>query len=64
MQIRRLPPKAGQEDGNHPARPIRLHILRKEYSQATLSWHLEVQRLQEDGRRWCMDSLVSQHLDI
>jgi hypothetical protein len=59
MQIWRLAPKAGQEDGNHTARPIRLHLLRQEHSEATLGWHLDLQRMQKDSSWWCMDSLVS-----
>jgi hypothetical protein len=59
MQIWRLAPKASQKDGNHTARPIRLHLLRQEHSKATLSGHLDLQRVQEDSSWWSMDSLVS-----
>ncbi len=58
-QIRRIPPKASQEDGNHTTRPIRLHLLWQEHGEATLGGHLELQRMQKDSSWWRMDSLVS-----
>ena len=47
-QIRRVSPKASQEDGNHTTCQIRLHILRKDNGQKTLGGHLELQVMQED----------------
>jgi hypothetical protein len=59
IQIWRFPPKASQEDGNHTTRSIRVHFLRQEHSEATFSRDLDLQSLQENSSRWCMDSLVS-----
>lgn len=58
-QIWRLPPKASQENGNHSARTLRLHLLREKYGQAALSGNLEMQRVWKDGGWWCVDSIVS-----
>lgn len=58
-QIRRFPAKASKEDGNYTARPIHLHLLRQEHSQAALSWNLEVQVVQEDCCWWCIHHVVS-----
>jgi len=30
-QIWRLPTKAGEEDGDHPTRPLHLHVLRQKH---------------------------------
>ena len=51
LQIRCLPPKASQEDGNHTTFQIRLYLLRKDDCEETLCWHLGLQGMQED-RRW------------
>jgi hypothetical protein len=48
IQIWCLSPKASQEDGNHTTREIRMHILRKNNSEASLSGNLDLQGLQED----------------
>lgn len=50
IQIRCFAPKAGQENRNLTARSIHMHILRKGHSQASFSWNLELQIMQEDSR--------------
>jgi len=51
LQIRCVAEKASQEDGDHPTRQIRLHLLRKDDRQETLGGHLELQVVPQD-RRW------------
>ena len=63
LQIRCLPPKASQENGDYPACTIYLHILWQEHREATLGWDLEVQRVQKDRGGRCLDSLVSLNHD-
>lgn len=58
-QIRCLSAEASEEDGNHTTRPLHLHLLRQEHSQASLSRDLEVQVLQEDCRWWSIHHVVS-----
>lgn len=58
-QIRCLPAKAGEEDGNLPALKIHLHLLRKEHRQAQGRRNLGVQGLQEGRCRRCLDCFVS-----
>jgi hypothetical protein len=58
LQIRCLATKAGQEDGNHPTRQVRLHILRKDDRKETFRWYLELQVMQEDRRWRSIHSLV------
>ena len=50
LQIRCISPKTSKEDGNHPTRQVRLHILRKDHCQAPLSRNLELQVMPQDGR--------------
>jgi hypothetical protein len=63
-QIWSVPSETSEEDGNHSTRPICLHILRQEHSQATFGRNLDLQSVQENGRWWCMDSLVSRGPDL
>lgn len=58
LQLWCLPPQAGEEDRNLSARPLHLHLLRQGHRQASLHWHLGLQVLQEDCRRWCLHPLV------
>lgn len=58
LQIRCFSAKAGQEDGNHTTCQIRLHILRKDHRQASLSRHLELQVVQQDCRWRSLHCLV------
>ena len=51
LQIRCILEKASQEDGDHPTRQIRLHLLRKDDRQETLGRNLELQVMPQD-RRW------------
>lgn len=58
-QIRRLAPQTGQEDGNQPARPLHVHLLRQDDGQETQRRHLELPELQEDRRGRRVDGVVS-----
>lgn len=58
LQIRCLPPKAGEEGGNYLARPVHLHVLWQEHGQEAFRGHLELQGLRQDRRWWCMDCLT------
>ena len=58
LQIRSVAAEAGQEDGNHPARALRLHLLWKDNSKETLGGDLEMPGMQEDGGWRGMDGFV------
>ncbi|KAK4331900.1 hypothetical protein RTBOTA2_000067, partial [Rhodotorula toruloides] len=51
------PEEVHQEDGNHSARYLHLHLLRQGLRQAHRCRHLALQGLQEDDRRWRVDRL-------
>ena len=36
-----------------------MHFLRQDQCEATLGWNMELQVVQEDSCRWCLDSFVS-----
>lgn len=51
--------KASQEDGNHTARPIHVHLLRQSDGKTALGGNLELSVVQEDGCWRCLDCVVS-----
>ncbi|KAI9734522.1 MAG: hypothetical protein M1834_002122 [Cirrosporium novae-zelandiae] len=40
--------ETSQEDGNYTARPIRLHLLRKDLCEENVHWDLELQVVSQD----------------
>lgn len=52
--LRRVAPQADQEDRDYPARKVRVLVLRQGHRQAQRGWHLDLPRVQEAGRRWCV----------
>jgi hypothetical protein len=58
-QIRRFATKTSQEDGNHTACALHLHLLREEHCEEALGGHLELQGLWEDCCWWSLDRFVS-----
>lgn len=59
LQIRCLPPKASQEDGNLTTRQIHMHILREDHGEEAFGWDLELQGVQQDHGRRRLHSVVS-----
>lgn len=58
-QIWSLAAQASEEDGNHPARPLHMHLLRQEHCEAASRGHLELQGVQEEHGRRGLGRLVS-----
>lgn len=53
--VRRFAEEAGQEDGDHAALALRVHLLREEYRQERVCWYMEMPGMQKDHGGRSMD---------